>query len=162
MSKKNKKDMSKKEDFYIVPTLPYSDEVKEDYKRIKGIKDEKENMRVLWKDNVDKDDYNAARDYLDLVIGDKKLLNRVISRLKKAKLITKKAKDILRSSRLDKLNSDNIHVAHNINKYKLGIKLSPVLLVRGLDFTLVIADGYHRVCASYELSEDLNIPCNLV
>ena len=79
--------MSKKEDFYIVPTLPYSDKVKEDYKRIKGIKDEKENMRVLWKDNVDKDDYNAARDYLDLVIGDKKLLNRVISRLKKAKLM---------------------------------------------------------------------------
>ena len=27
---------------------------------------------------------------------------------------------------------------------------------------LQIADGYHRVCASYHLNEDTDIPCRLV
>src|SRR5260221_8426462 len=39
-------------------------------------------------------------------------------------------------------------------------KLSPVLLVVGKP--LIIADGYHRVCALHALSEDLDIPCRLV
>jgi disulfide oxidoreductase YuzD len=51
-------------------------------------------------------------------------------------------------------------VAHNIQKAKKGEKLSPILLVR--DKKLVIADGYHRMCAIYFLSEDLEVPCKLV
>jgi hypothetical protein len=43
--------------------------------------------------------------------------------------------------------------------------LSPILLVRG-DFRtanpLQIADGYHRVCASYLTDENTPIPCRLV
>ena len=39
--------------------------------------------------------------------------------------------------------------------------MSPILLVRG-DFTtgvpLQIADGYHRVCASYHTDENTDIP----
>lgn len=137
-------------------------EVKKEYERVKKLKSEKENLKVIWKDDVDKDDYDAAYDYLDLVISDKKLLKDVVKKLKKAKIITKKAKDILRASRLPKLSDDNIHVQHNINKYRMGIRLSPILLVTGLDFILIIADGYHRTCASYVLSEDLNVPCKLV
>jgi hypothetical protein len=46
-----------------------------------------------------------------------------------------------------------------------GGLLSPVLLVRGdawRGVPLVIADGYHRICASYYLDEDADIPCRLV
>ena len=42
-----------------------------------------------------------------------------------------------------------------------GKALSPVLLVRGElreDIALQIADGYHRVCASYHLDENTDIP----
>jgi hypothetical protein len=42
--------------------------------------------------------------------------------------------------------------------------LSPVLLVAGdlrLDRPLQVADGYHRVCASYHLDENTDIPCRL-
>jgi hypothetical protein len=138
------------------------EEIRDEYKRTKKMKDAIETIEVIWKDDVDKDDYDAAYDYLDLIIADEKVLHRVVKRLKDAKIVTKKAKDILRASRLPRLGEDNIHVMHNINKYKMGIKLSPVLLVRGLDGTLVIADGYHRVCTTYMLSEDLNIPCKLV
>ena len=45
--------------------------------------------------------------------------------------------------------------------FKKGKKLSPLLLIRS-NGKLVIADGYHRICASYYLSEDLEVPCRLV
>jgi len=47
---------------------------------------------------------------------------------------------------------------------KGGKRLSPVLLVRGAlerGFPLQIADGYHRVCASYHLGENNDIPCRI-
>jgi hypothetical protein len=40
-----------------------------------------------------------------------------------------------------------------------------VLLVRGdlaLGQALQIADGYHRVCASYHIDENTDIPCRIV
>ena len=49
-------------------------------------------------------------------------------------------------------------------KVKRGESLSPVLLVRGemrRGVPLTIADGYHRVCASYHLDENADIPCHL-
>ena len=71
----------------------------------------------------------------------------------------------MRSSRLPLLPGDNAHVASDLHKVDAGEKLSPVLLVRG-DFrrglALTIADGYHRVCASYHLNENADIPCHLV
>jgi hypothetical protein len=70
------------------------------------------------------------------------------------------AKDILRASRLALLPADNHEVAKDLRKVKAGAKLSPVLLVRGTP--LWVADGYHRVCASYNLDEDAEIPCRIV
>jgi hypothetical protein len=45
-----------------------------------------------------------------------------------------------------------------------GKQLSPVLLVRGTlgAYPLVIADGYHRVCAAYHTDENAEVPCKLV
>ena len=43
---------------------------------------------------------------------------------------------------------------------KAGSKLSPVLLVQGVP--LWVADGYHRICASYHLDEKTEVPCRVV
>ena len=41
--------------------------------------------------------------------------------------------------------------------------LSPILLLRGDDtHPLIVAGGYHRVCASYWIDENTDIPCTLV
>jgi hypothetical protein len=75
-----------------------------------------------------------------------------------------KAKDLLRSSQLPALPPENLHVARDIGKVKAGKKLSPVLLVRGQlgsDLPLIVADGYHRICASYHLDENADIPCRI-
>jgi hypothetical protein len=48
---------------------------------------------------------------------------------------------------------------------KKGQPLSPILAVRGnleSGYALQIADGYHRVCASYYTDENADIPVVLV
>lgn len=116
--------------------------------------------QVIWLKEPEDHDFPAASDYLDLHFGKEKV-NRIIYELKSSPTIKKKAKDILRASRLPMLPKDNVHVKSNLKKVKKGNKLSPVLLVRN-ENRLIIADGYHRVCAVYYLSEDLEIPCRLI
>ncbi|MFF2080859.1 hypothetical protein ACFVXG_39595 [Kitasatospora sp. NPDC058162] len=111
-----------------------------------------------WKTDPEKHDFPAAMDYLELVL-EPAAAQQAVERLKSAPTVVKKAKDILRASQLSLLPKENVHVAENIDKVRQGKKLSPVLLVR--DHPLIIADGYHRVCAIYYLSEDLEVPCRL-
>jgi len=43
--------------------------------------------------------------------------------------------------------------------------LAPILLVRGGlkdSRHLVVADGSHRICASYHIDEDRPVPCRIV
>jgi hypothetical protein len=117
-------------------------------------------MKNLWLLDPEEHDYPAALDYLELLFSSKKA-SELVSELKKSTTILKKAKDILRASELDLLDKDNKHVKENIKKSKHGKKLSPILLVRGSQ-KLIIADGYHRLCAIYYLSEDLEVPCRLI
>ena len=117
-------------------------------------------MNKYWLDDPEEHDFPAAKDYLELLYSPEEAKKKV-DLLRKAATVSKKAKDILRASMLPMLPESNIHVKDNIKKVKKGRKLSPVLLVRGND-KLIIADGYHRVCAIYFLSEDLDIPCRLV
>ena len=70
------------------------------------------------------------------------------------------AKDILRAAGLTLLAEDDTEVAEDLNKVRAGTKLSPVLLAYGTP--LWIADGYHRVCASYHLDEKAEVPCRMV
>ncbi|MGH2648912.1 MAG: hypothetical protein ACRDE8_15145 [Ginsengibacter sp.] len=117
-------------------------------------------MDKFWLSDPQDHDFPAATDYLELLFTDEE--SKIFTdRLRKAKTIVKKAKDILRASSLPLLPQDNIHVKQNLKKVKKGNKLSPILLVKK-DNKLIIADGYHRICATYYLSEDLEIPCRLV
>jgi hypothetical protein len=117
-------------------------------------------MNKFWLNDPEEHDFPAAKDYLELLFTPEEC-NIYTDNLRKAVTIVKKAKDILRASSLPLLPKDNIHVVQNLKKVKKGNKLSPVLLVKK-DNKLTIADGYHRICASYYLSEDLEIPCRLV
>jgi hypothetical protein len=116
-----------------------------------------------WKNEPDDHDYPAAEDYLSLLMPPDSA-KRVVRRLRTAPVVTRKAKDLLRASRLRVLPPENLHVARDLQKVKAGKQLSPVLLVRGQltsEVPLTIADGYHRICASYHLDEDADIPCRI-
>ena len=121
-------------------------------------------MPVRWKNEPDDRDYPAAGDYLALLATPGQI-NEIVAALKKAPIVNKKAKDLLRASRLALLPVDNPHVAADLAKIKKGKQLSPILLVRGdlaSDVALQIADGYHRVCASYHTDENTDIPVKIV
>jgi hypothetical protein len=118
---------------------------------------------VHWKDEPDQHDYPAAAAYLAF-IADPVTADALIGGLRRAPIEHYKAKDILRASGLPDLPLDNVHVAKDVAKIKADRALSPVLLVRGdihRGYPLQIADGYHRVCASYHLDEDTDIPCRI-
>jgi hypothetical protein len=113
-----------------------------------------------WKNEPEDRDYPAALSYLSLLM-DPAAAAQLASALEKAgKLDHYKAKDVLRASELPLLAEDDKHVASDLGKVKSGRKLSPVLLVRGQP--LLVADGYHRICASYHLDENADIPCRIV
>jgi hypothetical protein len=117
-----------------------------------------------WKSEPDDHDFPAAADYLSLVVGEAAAA-ALAEALRAAPLTHRKAKDLLRASALPLLPADNAHVAKDLKKVSGGNRLSPVLLVRGdlrSGRPLVVADGYHRICASYHLDEDADIPCRIV
>jgi len=119
---------------------------------------------VIWLTEPEEHDYPAAGDYLGLIAGPH-LVALLVDGLRQTETVHRKAKDILRSSGLPLLHADNAHVASNLNKIRKAQALSPILLVRG-DITAgrvaQIADGYHRVCASYHTDENTAIPCRIV
>ena len=116
-----------------------------------------------WKESPDDRDYPAAEDYLSLVTTPA-AAKALVRRLRIAPIQHRKAKDLLRASGLPVLDPDNFHVAKDLNKIAQGRLLSPVLCVRGMvrfQVPLIVADGYHRICASYHLDEDADIPCRI-
>jgi hypothetical protein len=121
-------------------------------------------VNVIWLGKPTAHDFPAAADYLDL-LADSKTVKKLAKRLKAGTVVHKLAKDILRAAQLNLLPTDNPHVAADLAKIKKGEPLSPILLVRG-DFAtgvpLQIADGYHRVCASYHTDENTDIPVVIV
>ncbi|TPG29523.1 hypothetical protein [Mycolicibacterium hodleri] len=119
---------------------------------------------VKWLDVPEEHDYDAAADYLSL-ISELDVITPTVQALKTADTSLRKAKDVLRAAGLALLSETNPRVKTDLAKIAAGKKLSPILLVRGraLDgVALQIADGYHRVCASYLTDENTPIPCRLV
>ncbi len=117
-----------------------------------------------WKEEPDAHDFPAAADYLSLVFP-ARLADAIVVELRAAPTIRRKAKDLMRASRLGLLLETDVHVKRDLKKVAKGQLLSPVLLVRGraaLGTALIVADGYHRICASYHLDDDADIPCRIV
>jgi hypothetical protein len=116
-----------------------------------------------WTENPAAHDYPSAASYLRLIAAPNQV-EILTSLLSTTSTIHQHAKDILRAAGLPLLPVDDPEVAKDLGKVSDGIALAPVLLVRG-DFAsarpLQIADGYHRVCASYHIDEDTEIPCRL-
>jgi hypothetical protein len=117
---------------------------------------------VKWLAQPEDHDYPAAVSFLSLIYPDK-AAQQFASDLKKAPITQFKAKDIFRASALKLLDATNSHVKKNVKVINDGGSLSPILLVRDTNHgKVIIADGYHRVCAVYTFDEDAVIPCKIV
>jgi hypothetical protein len=118
-------------------------------------------MKIQWHDKPQKHDYPAAESYLSLTLVDV-AAKVVIAKLRHAKVVSFAAKDIFRASGLSLLGVSDSHVAKDRAQIIRNEKLSPLLLYRDKKHgKLIIADGYHRLCAVYKFHEDAMIPCKI-
>jgi disulfide oxidoreductase YuzD len=117
---------------------------------------------IKWLLEPEEKDYPAAESYLSLLY-DNKTVKGITSKLKSIPVSRFKAKDIFRASGLSLLGISNSHVEKDRKKIEDGKQLSPILLVRDeRNGKVIIADGYHRLCAVYSFDEDECIPCKIV
>jgi hypothetical protein len=122
----------------------------------------KKRLPVGWSDQCEDQDYPAALSYLTLLFAPAKAKG-CVKELRAAPIVTFKAKDIFRASGLSLLGVSNSHVLKDRQKIFAGIPLSPLLLVRRPGGAgLIVADGYHRLCAVYTFDEDAVIACKIV
>ena len=120
--------------------------------------------KTIWTRKPARHDYEAAEAYLGLVFKPASV-KALVRALRRAPTIQREAKDILRAANLPVLAKDSPHVAADLRKIEKGKRLSPVLLIAGdaeHGVPLTIADGYHRICASWYWEENTPVSCCLV
>ena len=120
--------------------------------------------KVSWAAEPEEHDYPAAGVYLGLVLPVNSV-STLVNAFRRTTTTHHRANDLLRASQLPLLPVDDPEVVQDLKRMKRGATLSPVLLVRGglaTGLPLTIADGYHRICASYHLDEDVDIPARMV
>ena len=102
-----------------------------------------------WLPIPEEHDYPAAESYLRLIFPDATAAT-LVAALRAGPISTFAAKDIFRASQLSLLGVSNSHVDKDTRKIAASLRLSPLLLVRDeARGKVVIADGYHRLCAVY-------------
>jgi disulfide oxidoreductase YuzD len=117
---------------------------------------------IKWLPEPESKNYPAAVSYLTL-LHDDATVKALVKKLKRAPMSQFKAKDIFRASGQSLLGISNSHVDKDRKKIKDGEEISPIILVRDeKNGKVIIADGYHRLCAVYSYNEDALIPCKIV
>jgi hypothetical protein len=119
--------------------------------------------KIEWTKKGEPSDFDAARTFLSLLYSDTKA-NALVESLRNATLVEHAAKDLLRAAQLSLLPRDEPHVDDDLKRIHKGKPLPPILLIQG-DMTkglpLVVADGYHRICAICYFDESAPIPCRM-
>jgi hypothetical protein len=113
-----------------------------------------------WLNDVAEKDYIAAYSYLSLKL-DVWRAGVVVDRLRAAEVTTRRANDILRACDYKALPLDDPGVHREWQKLAHeGTKLSPILVV---SFTMGgdIADGYHRLSYTYNVSPYADVPLRI-
>jgi hypothetical protein len=119
-------------------------------------------FKISWHAQPEQDGYPAALAYLRLIYDDK-TAQRLVKRLRAAKVVDFQSKDIFRASGLSLLGVSNFFVEKDRKRILAGRKLSPILLVRApANGRVIVADGYHRMCSVYSFDEEAPIPCKIV
>ena len=117
---------------------------------------------IKWLPDVAELNYAAAESYLSIIYSVDRV-SAIMVKFRRAAIVQFKAKDIFRASQLSLLGVSNLHVEKDRKKISEGKGLSPPLLVRDKKIgKVVIADGYHRLCAIYSFNEEALIQCKIV
>ena len=122
----------------------------------------KKKYQIHWHNKPQESNYLAALSYLSLLFPEREAA-KMVMKLRKTRVSEFKAKDIFRASGLSLLGISNSRIEKDRSKIKEQIPLSPILLVRSQKSEkVIVADGYHRLCALYYYDEGAVIPCKII
>jgi hypothetical protein len=88
----------------------------------------------------------------------------LVRALRDSPIVQRAAKDLLRASGLPLLPRDEASVKNDLKKIAKGKPLAPILLVCGdlhNGVPLIVADGYHRICAVCHFDEFAPVACQI-
>ncbi|NEX64201.1 hypothetical protein [Noviherbaspirillum galbum] len=122
----------------------------------------KKKAEIRWLDEPVEHDYEAAEEYLRLLVDEKKA-RLTAKRLRRAEMTEFSAKDILRASGTSIMYVEAFDWSKHEKELDTGKPLAPILLVRqDSGAPLIIADGFHRLCALFSTDEQIRVPCKIV
>lgn len=121
----------------------------------------RKNAGIDWLPEPVDHDYEAAGQYLQLLFGPKKAKS-IVGKLRRAPMAEFAAKDLLRASSTSILYIEAFDWSRHQKKLRQGDALAPILLVRQENGgALIIADGFHRLCALFSTDEEIRVPCKI-
>jgi len=117
--------------------------------------------QVQWLEDASDEDYSAAAHYLSL-LDVQKNVDKAVAEMRSATITEFKATDLLRAAQLTVPKIDDRPSREQMKKIKNGEPISPVLLMRASALKkVIIADGFHRICAAYRIDPDVVLRCKL-
>jgi hypothetical protein len=119
--------------------------------------------KLKWSEKEEDADFDAAFQYLSLLCSDRKA-HALVKSLRAMKPIEHAAKDLLRAAQLPLLPRDEPHVDEDLKRIQKAKALAPVLVIRGdvaNGIPLIVADGYHRICAIVYFDESAPVRCRI-
>jgi hypothetical protein len=117
---------------------------------------------INWLPEPIEHDYGAAENYLQLFYKPK-VCRALVKKLRRAKMSTFSAKDILRASGASLAEIKIFDWSGQMQQITDGTALAPILLVRQDNGAhLLIADGFHRMCALFVQDEQISVPCKII
>ena len=120
-------------------------------------------VKIDWAKAPSAEDLDAASNYLTLIFPQSKRKS-LMRALRSASKTMFASKDLLRASQLPLLPRDDSHVHEDLQRIRKGKSLSPILLISGDmrdGVPLIVADGYHRICALCYEDENEPVDCRV-
>jgi hypothetical protein len=120
-----------------------------------------EPTKINWLNSPVDSDYESAERYLSLLYKPRKC-RKLLRKLRAAPMAEYPAKDILRASRTRMSEVMAFDWGRQQQQIRDGEALGPILIVRQNDGSgLIIADGFHRMCALFTEDELIKVPCKI-
>jgi hypothetical protein len=120
-----------------------------------------EPTKINWLSSPIDSDYASAERYLSLLFKPRKC-RKLLRKLRAAPMSEYPAKDILRASRTPMSEVAAFDWSRQQKQISEGKALGPILIVRQNDGSgLIIADGFHRMCALFAEDELIKVPCKI-
>lgn len=117
---------------------------------------------IRWLPEPAGKDYDAAETFLQLLYNAKKA-RRWAKQLKRAEITEYTAKDILRASCTPMSEIQAFDWRKQQKEIDERKPLSPILIVKQDNGgRLIIADGFHRMCALFANDQEIKVPCKIV